>query len=238
MKDIDIKKLVEFVNNGLMIKEISLELKISVSTVKRLMSKNGLNSKVNFLKNEVVNCLNCQVEFKSYISDSRKFCSKSCSATFNNKKRCLINEEKRKKENRKHRPLKNFGLCLNCNVDIIRENNRNGRYPKYCSLPCQAIFRMSERVLKGIASTKTLKLFLVKNNGEKCMKCGWCEKNPITNKVPIELEHKDGNSENNNLDNLELLCPNCHSLTSTYKALNKGKGRHKRRERYKEGKSY
>jgi len=238
MKDIDIKKLVEFVNNGLTIKEISLELKISVSTVKRLMSKNGLNSKVNFLKNEVVNCLNCQVEFKSCISDSRKFCSKSCSATFNNKKRCLINEEKIKKEKRKHRPLKNFGLCLNCNVDIIRENNRNSRYPKYCSLPCQAIFRMNERVSKGIASTKTLKLFLVKNNGEKCMKCGWCEKNPITNKVPIELEHKDGNSENNNLDNLELLCPNCHSLTSTYKALNKGNGRHKRRERYKEGKSY
>ena len=79
---------------------------------------------------------------------------------------------------------------------------------------------------------------LIKENGEKCMKCGWCEINPLTNKVPIELEHKDGNSENNNLDNLELLRPNCHSLTPTYKALNKGKGRYKRRERYKEGKSY
>ena len=97
---------------------------------------------------------------------------------------------------------------------------------------------MNDRVFSGLASTKTLKLFLIKKHGEKCMKCGWSEINPSTNKVPIELEHKDGNSDNNDLENLELLCPNCHSLTPTYKALNKVKGRHKRREIYKEGKSF
>jgi predicted HNH restriction endonuclease len=70
------------------------------------------------------------------------------------------------------------------------------------------------------------------------MQCGWDKINLHTNKVPIELEHIDGNSTNNELSNLKLLCPNCHSLTSTYKALNKGNGRHKRMERYKEGKSY
>ena len=51
------------------------------------------------------------------------------------------------------------------------------------------------------------------------------------------LEHIDGNSENNSLDNLKLLCPNCHSLTPTYKNLNKGNGRFKRMERYNKGKS-
>jgi hypothetical protein len=56
------------------------------------------------------------------------------------------------------------------------------------------------------------------------MKCGWGEVNKFTNKVPIEIEHKDGNCENNRLDNLELLCPNCHSLTSTYKGANKSEG--------------
>ena len=70
------------------------------------------------------------------------------------------------------------------------------------------------------------------------MECGWNKINPITNKVPIELEHIDGNSENNSLDNLKLLCPNCHSLTPTYKALNIGNGRYKRMKRYKDGKSY
>jgi 5-methylcytosine-specific restriction endonuclease McrA len=70
------------------------------------------------------------------------------------------------------------------------------------------------------------------------MKCKWAERNPITEKVPIELNHRDGHSENKNLDNLELICPNCHSLTPTYKKLNAGNGRHARRQRYKAGKSY
>jgi len=49
----------------------------------------------------------------------------------------------------------------------------------------------------------------------KCYNCNntkW-----LNNPIPLELEHKDGNHENNNLDNLLLLCPNCHSLTSTYR---------------------
>jgi len=79
---------------------------------------------------------------------------------------------------------------------------------------------------------------LVETYGKKCMKCGWDEVHPITKNIPIELEHKDGNSENHSLNNLELLCPNCHSLTPTYKSLNKGNGRHKRMKRYYEGKSY
>ena len=52
------------------------------------------------------------------------------------------------------------------------------------------------------------------------------------------IDHIDGNSENNNLSNLRVICPNCDSLTPTYKGLNKGNGRAYRRERYKEGKSY
>ena len=48
----------------------------------------------------------------------------------------------------------------------------------------------------------------------------------------------DGNSENDSLDNVKLLCPSCHSLTATYKGANMGKGRRKRRQRYAEGKSY
>jgi len=70
------------------------------------------------------------------------------------------------------------------------------------------------------------------------MECGWCEVNRYSGNVPVELEHIGGNSENNSLENLKLLCPNHHSLTLTYKALNVGNGRHSRMKRYKEGKSY
>ena len=38
--------------------------------------------------------------------------------------------------------------------------------------------------------------------------------------IPIELEHKNGDSTDNRLENLTLLCPNCHALTETYRAKN------------------
>lgn len=56
--------------------------------------------------------------------------------------------------------------------------------------------------------------------------------------VAVELEHVDGNSDNNQLSNLKLLCPSCHSLTPTYKAKNKGNGRHSRMARYHAGQSF
>jgi Zn finger protein HypA/HybF involved in hydrogenase expression len=95
---------------------------------------------------------------------------------------------------------------------------------------------MIEDVQNGVASTRTLKRFLLKNHGEKCWSCGITEWNDKP--IGFELEHIDGNSENNELNNLSILCPNCHSQTDTYKNKNKGNGRHSRRIRYSDGKSY
>lgn len=67
--------------------------------------------------------------------------------------------------------------------------------------------------------------YLMEKADHKCSKCGWGEINPHTGKVPLELEHKDGDFTNNAPDNLEVICPNCHSLTSTYKGANKKQGR-------------
>lgn len=49
--------------------------------------------------------------------------------------------------------------------------------------------------------------------------------NPFTNTLPLEIDHIDGNSENNSEENLRLICPNCHSLTETYRGANRGNGR-------------
>lgn len=65
-------------------------------------------------------------------------------------------------------------------------------------------------------------------NSNKCQNCGWSEVNPITGTVPLEIHHVDGNSENNVIENLALLCPNCHSLTETFRGLNRGKSKRHR----------
>lgn len=67
-----------------------------------------------------------------------------------------------------------------------------------------------------------LKKRLIRENllKESCMKCGlgntWCNE-PIS----LQLDHINGIHNDNRLGNLRLLCPNCHSQTSTYAARNK-----------------
>jgi hypothetical protein len=41
--------------------------------------------------------------------------------------------------------------------------------------------------------------------------------------IPLELEHKNGNNTDNRIENLTLLCPNCHALTETYRGKNKNR---------------
>jgi len=41
--------------------------------------------------------------------------------------------------------------------------------------------------------------------------------------VPLELDHKNGNNQDNRLVNLRLLCPNCHALTPNYRSKNRNK---------------
>jgi hypothetical protein len=52
-----------------------------------------------------------------------------------------------------------------------------------------------------------------------CNKCSINEWQGV--KIPLELEHKDGNNQNNERNNLEGLCPNCHSITDTWRGRNK-----------------
>ena len=50
---------------------------------------------------------------------------------------------------------------------------------------------------------------------EVCSLC--CLKTWLNKPIPLELHHKDGDHRNNNITNLQLLCPNCHSLTDNYR---------------------
>lgn len=76
-----------------------------------------------------------------------------------------------------------------------------------------------------LSGSRFVKRFLIQERGERCERCGWAARHTVTGKVPIEVEHIDGDWQNNRPENLQLLCPNCHSLTPTYRALNRGRGR-------------
>ena len=133
-------------------------------------------------------------------------------------------------------------VCINCGKDHFVQN-RFSSFGKYCSHTCQHEYLRKEKIKdwleNGIVPDKRqIKRYLIDTRSNKCECCNITEWNgkPIV----MDLEHKDGNSENNSLNNLSLICPNCHSQTPTYKGRNKGKGvgRHARRQRYAEGKSY
>ena len=67
----------------------------------------------------------------------------------------------------------------------------------------------------------TLKLRLLKEGifEHKCYRCKGAEWRG--GPIPIELNHKDGNHLNNELANLEILCPNCHAQEPTNSGKNK-----------------
>jgi len=157
-------------------------------------------------------CLTCG---KS--TQNPKFCSRSCSAVTNNK----ISPKRRK----------NHSPCLNCKAECKRSASI------YCSFSCSAEHKKklkleewleTEQFSKSVLSS-SIRNHLIKQSGHKCSQCGWNKVNPKTGKTPLEVDHIDGNHRNNLISNLRILCPNCHSLTPTYKALNRGNGRPNRR---------
>ena len=71
----------------------------------------------------------------------------------------------------------------------------------------------------GNAHISTIKKWVKEDRGNICENCGIGEWNG--KKLTMEVEHVDGNVNNNNSDNLKVLCPNCHSQTPTWRRKKK-----------------
>lgn len=136
-------------------------------------------------------------------------------------------------------------VCLNCKIEF---NKTRSSFGKYCGNKCQFEFQYKEYIknwksglkngARGLAVSKHIRKYLFEKYNNKCCLCGWCSVNKTSGLIPLEVDHLDGDHKNNIESNLRLICPNCHSLTSNYKSLNKGNGRFERMERYHSGQSY
>lgn len=146
------------------------------------------------------------------------YCSKSCAATVNNFK-----YPKRRSEGWVQR------YCFCGKPLSIRQRN-------HCSQEHSTLYYKAHNIndwlsgeadggYGGTGQLKTLfRKYLIEMAGNKCTRCGWGEPNPVTGKPILCIDHIDGNWKNNSVDNLVVLCYNCHTLTPTFNGLNIGNG--------------
>ncbi len=156
-------------------------------------------------------CLQCGKSTKN-----PKFCNQSCAASYNN-------QGKRRHGNA-------GGNCLECG------NKKPSVKYKFCGKSCYLLHKKNlnkSKVSEGfIVGWRSIRKYLLETVG-KCQECGifkWNNK-PIS----LECDHIDGDRSNNTLENAKLLCPNCHSQTSTYRIKNRDnpKGKKVREKRYR-----
>jgi hypothetical protein len=145
-----------------------------------------------------------------------RFCSLSCAAKSNNRNRGWP---------------KKLRLCPVCEVKKVRRGST------YCSADChrELLYKdYIDRWLRGeepggsdSGVSNYVRRHLVETNGDRCMSpdCGWDWSKPCR----VEVDHRNGNPLDHTPNNVRLLCPNCHSLTESYKGKNLGSGRAYRR---------
>jgi Zn finger protein HypA/HybF involved in hydrogenase expression len=132
-------------------------------------------------------------------------------------------------------PKKPLKLCRNCQKEVKRP------VAVFCCMACQHLHEYDQFIydwLRGVQDgtcvggiSNHVRRYLLLTHCEKCTICGWNKTNPVTGRVPLEVDHINGDHSNSTKENLRLICPNCHSLTPTFRNLNKGKGREYRMAR-------
>lgn len=116
--------------------------------------------------------------------------------------------------------------CQYCNKTALWSNTKVN---KFCSSICHGMYRWEYETKPRIESGTenidpfTLKKYLIEKFGNKCNAEGCVIKDTWLGKpLVLQLDHIDGDSDNNLPSNIQLLCPNCHTQTETFGSKGKG----------------
>ena len=211
----------------------SVEYKRLQSEIAKRNWESGIfDFKIKSFQIRICKSSDCNASFEVKPGNPKLYCSTSCATHVNNQN--VV------RSNNGHNATQSIRRsCLNCGIITGRPTF------KFCSNQCQCDYSHNEYIKKwkegklngtvGVATKSTsshIKKYLIEKYEEKCSICGWKARNPTTGQIPIEIDHIDGDSNNNAENNLRIVCPNCHSLSSTYKNLNRGRGRAWRMAKY------
>lgn len=142
-------------------------------------------SRKGSLTQRLITCIVCQKEFG--VIHARINTAKYCSQICYKKNRKVIDKESR--------------ICFTCGI-YYAATKRSGK--KYCSIQCCN----KQKIKDGAPSFAAVRANM-KKAGEIniCERCGYKEHPHI-----LGIHHKDRDRSNNQRNNLEVLCPNCHIL--------------------------
>ena len=130
---------------------------------------------------------------------------------------------------------KKVKLCKNCNKQLVSNK------ATFCDKTCNSLFIKNttlDKFKKGlVCSSSTIRNILIEKDGDKC---SICEQSSTWNSLPLvlQVDHINGDSDNNFPDNLRLLCPNCHTQTETFTGGNKVKKETRRNNYLRKYKGY
>ena len=156
-----------------------------------------------------MNCLFCQKSIES--KHAKKFCGSSCAAKYNNKNRPPRSEESKKKTSDVMKG-KSISHSEESRKKALKTYSEN-RLKYLFDTPFDQLHHQSKRIK-----------IIIEQEG-KCAHCGNSEW--MGQPICFEMDHIDGNNKNNSRDNLEILCPNCHSNTPTWKGRKNSRDRRK-----------
>lgn len=177
----------------------------------------------------LINCEFCGREFRSWDNSPRsrsRFCSCACAMRWKVKTGIIT---------LKFRPVPEW-VCKQCGITFLRRT-WSGIVPAFCTDRCKMEFTRSQKTTKACSvcgricvvdklnasrfkycsntcyrktsgrKPRTRQTLIASGREQVCADCGYRERPEI-----LQAHHKDEDRTNDDLDNLELLCPNCHAI--------------------------